>query len=163
MPALEIKTATLEKVGLTVNGQLIERLLHSPLRNPVSLEDSAQALLEIFGADSRKVMQKSPLILWIRRESLVQRLKVLASLLGEKEALTAVVATPLILLARQETIKESYDKFEERFLVEMMSCPCSTGTHCCWASPGNRWALSGSTLWRKWVRTKARSWRALQR
>ena len=39
----------------------------------------------------------------------------LASLLGDKEARMAVVARPSIFLSRQETMKELYDKLEERF------------------------------------------------
>ena len=67
VPALKIKVANLEKIGLAVDGQLIESHCSLLCRSPVSLQDTAQALFEIFGADSSKVIRKNPMTLSVRK------------------------------------------------------------------------------------------------
>ena len=82
-------------------------------RNSVTLEDSAHTLREIFGEDSSEVTRKSPMLLGIPRKTMVRRLEVLASLLGDQEAHTSVVARPDLLVSHEETIKETYNKMKE--------------------------------------------------
>ena len=72
----------------------------------------------------------------------MQRLGLLASLLGEKEARSALVRNPLTLLASQETIQHSYSKFEELLgkdgvLAVLNKYPGLLGSS--WRSMGPKW------------------------